>query len=197
MQVKVTSLCFAGGYESIYEHAWLDAMEDEILYYANEYDLEIKENEFVESDYQGYLVACAVQWLDICTDGKATFYNVRIISPKEYNFENDRVEFDMPLSELSLIRELVKKDDVLLKRFNKICDKRFKEHSGYVPFYKAPNLNSTCRLWNEWQLGALFDTYFYDAFEEYSDDCQDYDDAKEILSNESFWRIDNKELEEL
>lgn len=109
MRVNVVSLMFAGGYESIYEHAWLDAMEDEILYYANEYDLEIKENEFVESDYQGYLVACAVQWLDICTDGKATFYNVRIISPKEYNFETDRVEFDMPLSELNLIRELVKK----------------------------------------------------------------------------------------
>lgn len=197
MRIKVMSEMFAGGYNSVYEQAWIDGMEDEILYYADEYDLEIKENEFVERDYQGYLKACAVQWLDICTDRKVTFNNVRVISPKEYNFETDKVEFDMPLTELNLIREIVKKDTKLLERFKQICKERFKEHSGFVPFYKAPNLDRTCRSWNEWQLGALFDTYFYDTFKEYSDDCQDYDDAKEILSNESFWRIDNKELERL
>lgn len=197
MLVKVTSLCFAGGYNSVYEVAWEDNLREFIEYYDDEYDIKISEDEITNKKYQEYLTDCAYQWLEVCTDEKITFENVKIIRPKEYNFETDKAEFDMALSELNLMRELVKKDKALLLRFNQICIERFKARDGFVPFYKAPNLDRTCRSWNEWQLGALFDTYFYDTFKEYSDDCQDYDDAKEILSNESFWRIDNKELERL
>lgn len=197
MQVKVTSLCFAGGYNSVYEQAWDDSLEDFIDYYNNEYDIEISEDDIKEKDYQRYLEDCAIQWLDICTDEKITFDNVKVIRPKEYNFETDKVEFDMPLTELNLIREAVKKNQALLERFKEICDERFKEHSGYVPFYKAPNLDYTCYLWNKYQLGALFDTYFYDAFEEYNDDCQDYDDAKNILSDNDYWTCTNKEYNNL
>lgn len=99
----------------------------------------------------------------------------------------------MPLTELNLIREVVKKDTTLLKRFKQICNERFKEHSGYVPFYKAPSLDRTCCSWNEYQLGALFDAYFYDAFEEYNDDCQGYDDAMDVLNNNDYWDCTNKE----
>lgn len=99
----------------------------------------------------------------------------------------------MPLSELDLMREIVKRDTKLLERFNQICNERFTEHSGYIPFYKAPNLDRTCCSWNEYQLGALFDTYFYDAFEEYSGDCQDYDDAMDVLNNNDYWDCNNKD----
>lgn len=193
MRVNVVSLCFAGGYNSVYEQAWNDSLESFIDYYNDEYDLKISEEDIKEEDYQGYLEDCAIQWLDICTDEKITFDNVKVIRPKEYNFETDKVEFDMPLTELNLIREAVKKNQALLERFEEICDERFKEHSGYVPFYKAPNLDYTCYLWNKYQLGALFDTFFYDAFEEYQDDCQDYDDAKNILSDNDYWTCTNKE----
>lgn len=193
MRVKVVSLMFAGGYNSVYEQAWNDSLEEFIYHYYNEYDIEISEDEIKKKDYQGYLEACAIQWLDVCTDEKITFENVKILRPVEYNFETDKVEFDMPLSGLNLIRELVKKDKALLLRFKQICIERFTEHIGYVPFYKAPNLDSNCYLWNKFQLGALFDAYFYDAFEEYREDCQDYDDAKNILDNESFWECTNKE----
>lgn len=192
MRVNVVSLCFAGGYNSVYEQAWNDNLEDFIDYYNDEYDIKISEDDIKEEDYQRYLEDCAIQWLDICTDEKITFDNVKVIRPKEYNFETDKVEFDMPLTELNLMRETVKKNQALLERFEEICDERFKKHSGYVPFYKAPNLDYTCYLWNKYQLGALFDTYFYDAFEEYSDDCQDYDDAKNILSDNDYWTCTNK-----
>lgn len=197
MQVKVTSLMFAGGYNSVYEQAWNDSLEDFIDYYNDEYDIEISEDDIKEKDYQRYLEDCAIQWLDICTDEKITFDEVKVIRPKEYNFETDKVEFDMPLTELNLIRDAVKKNQALLERFKEICDERFKKNSGYVPFYKAPNLDYTCYLWNKYQLGALFDTYFYDAFEEYNDDCQDYDDAKNILSNNDYWTCTNKEYNNL
>ena len=122
---------------------------------------------------------------------------MEVISPKEYNFETDKVEFDMPLTELNLMRVQVKLDNNLLERFNKICDERFKERDGYIPFYKAPNLDSTCSLWNKWQLGALFDAYFYNAFEQYQEDCQGYDDAMDILNNNDYWDCTNKEWENL
>ena len=40
---------------------------------------------------------------------------------------------------------------------------------------------------------AWLDAYFYDAFEEYSDDCQDYDDAMDVLNNNDYWDCNNKE----
>ena len=193
MRVKVVSLCFEGGYNSVYEQAWNDNLEEFINYYNDEYDIKISDDEIVNRKYQEYLTDCAHCWLDKCTDDKISYGNVEVISPKEYNFETDKVEFDMPLTELNLIRELVKKDKALLLRFNQICIERFTEHSGYVPFYKAPNLDSNCYLWNKFQLGALFDAYFYDAFEEYQKDCQGYDDAMDILNNNDYWDCNNKD----
>lgn len=197
MKVKVISLCFAGGYNSVYEQAWNDNLESFIDYYNDEYDLKISEDDIKEKDYQRYLEDCAIQWLDICTDEKITFDEVKVISPKEYNFETDKVEFDMPLTELNLMRVQVKLDSNLLERFNKFCDERFKAHSGYIPFYNAPSLDKNCYLWNKWQLGALFDAYFYDAFEEYQEDCQGYDDAMDVLNNNDYWICTNKEWENL
>lgn len=193
MRVKVISEMFAGGYNSVYEVAWKDGLEDFINSYNDEYDIKISEDEIINQEYEKYLKDCAYRWLDVCTDDKVSYGNVEIISPKEYNFETDKVEFDMPLTELNLIRELVKKDKALLLRFKQICIERFTEHSGYVPFYKAPNLDRNCYGWNEHQLGALFDAYFYGAFEEYREDCQDYDDAKNVLNNNDYWDCNNKE----
>lgn len=193
MRIKVVSEMFAGGYNSVYEVAWEDNLREFIEYYDDEYDIKISEDEITNNKYQEYLTDCAYQWLDVCTNEKITFENVKVIRPKEYNFETDKVEFDMPLTELNLIRELVKKDKALLLRFNQICIERFKARDGFVPFYKAPDLNETCYLWNKWQLGALFDTYFYDAFRDYQEDCQDYDDARDILNNNDYWNCINKE----
>ena len=193
MRVKVVSLCFEGGYNSIYEQAWNDSLECFIDYYNNEYGIEILDNEFVNTKYQEYLTDCAHCWLDKCTDDKISYGNVEVISPKEYNFETDKVEFDMSLTELNLMRVQVKLDSNLLERFNKICDERFKVRDGFIPLYDAPNLDRTCCSWNEYQLGALFDAYFYDAFEEYQEDCQGYDDAMDILNNNDYWDCTNKE----
>ena len=197
MRLNVISLCFAGGYNSVYEQAWNDSLERFIDYCYDDFNIEISEDEIINEKYQKYLTDCAHFWLDKCTDDKVSYGNLKIISPKEYNFETDKVEFDMPLSELNLIRELVKKDKALLLRFKQICIERFTEHSGYVPFYKAPNLDSNCYMWNKWQLGALFDAYFYDAFEEYQEDCQGYDDAIDILNNNDYWTCTNKEYLDL
>lgn len=70
MLVKVISLCFAGGYNSVYEQAWNDNLESFIDYYNDEYDLKISEDDIKERDYQRYLEDCAVRWLDVCTDEK-------------------------------------------------------------------------------------------------------------------------------
>lgn len=193
MRVKVVSLMFAGGYESVYSQAWNDSFENFIDYYNNEYDIEISEDEIINREYQEYLTDCAYRWLDVCTDDKVSYGNVEVISPREYNFETDKVQFELPLTELNLMRVHVKLDSNLLERFNKICDERFKAHSGYVPFYKAPNLDSNCYLWNKFQLGALFDAYFYEKFEEYQEDCQDYDDAMDVLNNNDYWDCNNKD----
>lgn len=197
MRVNVISLCFEGGYNSVYEQAWNDSLERFIEYCYDDFDIEISEDEIVNRKYQEYLTDCAHCWLDKCTDDKISYGNVKVISPKEYNFETDKVEFDMPLTELNLIREIVKRDTTLLKRFNQICIERFTARDGFVPLYRAPDLNITCYLWNKWQLGALFDAYFYDAFEEYQEDCQGYDDAMDILNNNDYWDCTNKEYLDL
>lgn len=45
--MRVISEMFAGGYNSVYEQAWLDGLEDFIDYCYNEYDIEISENEII------------------------------------------------------------------------------------------------------------------------------------------------------
>lgn len=45
MLVKVTSLCFAGGYNSVYEVAWEDNLKEFIEYYDEEYDIKISEDD--------------------------------------------------------------------------------------------------------------------------------------------------------
>lgn len=193
MRIKVVSEMFEGGYNSAYEQAWEDSLERFIDYCYDDYGIEISENEIVNTKYQEYLTDCAHCWLDKCTDDKVSYSNVEVISPKEYNFETDKVEFDMPLTELNLMREIVKKDKALLLRFNQICIERFKARDGFIPLYDAPNLDRTCCSWNEYQLGALFDAYFYDAFEEYQEDYQGYDDGLDILNNNDYWDCNNKE----
>ena len=197
MRVKVMSEMFEGGYNSEYEQAWNDSLERFIDYCYDDYDIEISDNEIVNRKYQEYLTDCAHCWLDKCTDDKISYGNVEVISPKEYNFETDKVEFDMPLTELNLMRVQVKLDSNLLERFNKICDERFKARDGFIPLYRAPSLDRNCYSWNKWQLGALFDAYFYDAFEEYQEDCQGYDDAIDILNNNDYWECTNKEYLDL
>ena len=197
MRIKVMSEMFAGGYNSVYEQAWNDSLERFIDYCYDGYNIEISDNEIVNQKYQDYLTDCAHCWLDKCTDDKISYGNVEVISPKEYNFETDKVEFDMPLTELNLMRELVKKDKALLLRFKQICIERFTARDGFIPFYNAPSLDSNCYIWNKWQLGALFDAYFYDAFEEYQEDCQGYDDAIDILNNNDYWECTNKEYLDL
>ena len=197
MRINVLSKMFEGGYKSVYEQAWNDSLECFIDYCYDDYGIEISDNEIVNEKYQEYLTDCALCWLDKCTDDKVSYGNVKIISPKEYSLETDRVEFDMPLTELNLIREIVNKDTKLLERFNKICDERFNARDGYIPLYRAPSLDENCYLWNEWQLGVLFDAYFYDAFEEYQEDCQGYDDAIDILNNNDYWTCTNKEYLDL
>ena len=193
MRLKVMSEMFAGAHDSVYEQAWQDGIEQFIAYYYDMYDIEIAEDELADKKYKEYLKDCAMEWLDTCTDDKVSITNVEIVSPQEYKLETDKIQFDMPLTELNLIRTQVKLDERLLERFNKICDERFNTQGGFVPFYKAPNLDCNCCEWNKHQLGALFEAYFYDALVEYQEDCQDYDDARNILNMNDFWKCINKE----
>jgi hypothetical protein len=50
MKVKVTSLCFAGGYNSVYEVAWEDNLKEFIEYY-DRFDIKISEDDIKEKDY--------------------------------------------------------------------------------------------------------------------------------------------------
>ena len=52
MLVKVTSLCFAGGYNSVYEVAWEDNLREFIEYYDDEYEIKISEDEITNRKYQ-------------------------------------------------------------------------------------------------------------------------------------------------
>lgn len=45
MRVKIISGMFAGGYNSVYEQAWQDSLENFIYHYFDEYDIEISESE--------------------------------------------------------------------------------------------------------------------------------------------------------
>ena len=55
MRVKVLSLCFEGGYNSVYEQAWNDSLERFIDYCYDDYGIEISDNEIVNELFDIFL----------------------------------------------------------------------------------------------------------------------------------------------
>lgn len=122
---------FAGFYESIHDDAVERALEDIDEWtgesHAQNFSYSIKNmRQYVKS----YLTRFESRLP--CED---KFTNFHVISPKEYNFETDKVFAELHVSTLRTIFSEIKSQDE--KGFRQRVAGELESRSGFVPFYSA------------------------------------------------------------
>ena len=138
-----TNIPFAGFYYTRYDAGLDAALNSQVEWFESEYDLDKEQASeyayilFRYTDWrqaQGVIARyyvnafnnCFKEWTDV--DLKADFK--QMISPREYNFETDRI-FVM-VDEAAILALYDKVDEATLRR---IIEERFTSRSGFISFY--------------------------------------------------------------
>lgn len=138
-----TNIPFAGFYYSLYDVKLDAAMSSQVDNFASEYDLDKEQaseyseilfrytdwrqaQEVIAKHYVNAFNNCFKEWTKV--DLKADFKNM--ISPREYNFETDRI-FVM-IDEAAILALYDKVGEATLRL---MIRKRFTSRSGFISFY--------------------------------------------------------------
>ena len=138
-----TNIPFAGFYCSRYDVELDAAMSSQVDHFESEYDLDEEQvseyadilfrytdwrqaQEFIAKHYVNAFNNCFKEWTDV--DLKADFN--KMISPREYTFETDRI-FVM-VDEAAILALYDKVDEATLRR---IIEERFTSRDGFISFY--------------------------------------------------------------
>lgn len=97
----------------------------------------------------------------------------KIISPKEYNFETDRIVCDIAVTEVYLLREMTSEHP-----FRTLARERFTSRPGFISFY-SPNVDDwgPIESWDQNQVGTLLEAHINEQ--------RDGDDLVEVELMES------------
>ena len=185
-----TNIPFAGFYCSRYDDELDAAMSSQVDHFASEYNLDYEQSgkyseilfrytdwrqtqEVIARYYVNAFNNCFKEWTDV--DLKADFN--KMISPREYNFETDRI-FVM-VDEAAILALYDKVDEATLRR---IIEERFTSCSGFVSFYSNSldlwpsnvlewDVNQVCTLLmcflpEDWESEVFYATFYSgEAFE--------------------------------
>ncbi len=138
-----TNIPFAGFYCSRYDAELDAALNSQVYHFESEYDLDDEQaseyryilfrhtdwrqaHEAIAKHYVHAFNKCFKEWTEV--DLKADFK--QMISPREHNFETDRI-FVMA-DEAAILALYDKVDEATLRR---IIEERFTSRSGFVSFY--------------------------------------------------------------
>lgn len=157
-----TNIPFAGFYYSNYDDELGATLDSQVEWFESEYDLDKEQAleyseilfrytdwrhawEVIAKHYVTAFSKCFKEWTEV--DLKADFN--KMISPREYNFETDRI-FGM-VDEAAILALYDKVDEATLRR---IIEERFTSRSGFISFY--PN---SLDLWPsnalEWDVNQI------------------------------------------
>jgi hypothetical protein len=185
----ISTIPFQGFYNSLYSHAIDSEMENSIDYYYKEYELTEAQRDTLAN---GYLEKNTSEfYYNVSKDYAESFiYEIEretglslnsrfesMESPKEYNFQTDRLFIELPeASSVAFVNYILEnhKDE-----FRNLIAQRFTSRSGFWS-----NYDNTLEAWgdpSEWdynQLGTCFEIFEYLEHEIY-----DGHDIYESISN--------------
>ncbi len=103
-----------------------------------------------------------------------------MVSPREYNFETDRIFMLIPDRELRRMRR-----ETPVELLDKVAKERHTSRSGFISFYdNDPRKWPKFADWDANQLGTLFRAYLLykegPDFDEYMEICEDYNSNGDI-----------------
>lgn len=155
----IAQLPFSGFYETFHAQAF----DDEISYLEEQYESNDTNNELIQDLYMsaftkegalGYAQAYVEAFIDEFDALQGAKFE-SMSSPREYNFETDRIFIEM--NGETFARVLRHTDQQI---FERVCHERFTSRSGFSSFYSNE--------WQEWgkastwdhnQIGALIQAY--------------------------------------
>lgn len=143
MDTLETNIPFAGFYNTWYDVELDAALNSQVEHFESEYDLDEEQvseyadilfrytdwrqaQEVIARYYVNAFNNCFKEWTEI--DLKADFN--KMISPREYNFETDRIF--VTVDEAAILVLYDKVDEATLRR---IIEERFTSRSGFISFY--------------------------------------------------------------
>jgi hypothetical protein len=185
----IATIPFQGFYDSLYSHAIDSEMENSIDYYYKEYELTEAQRDTLAN---GYLEKNTSEfYYNVSKDYAESFIyeieretglslNARfesMESPKEYNFQTDRLFIELPeASAVAFVNYILANHK---EELEKLIAQRFTSRSGFISHY-----DNTLEAWgdpSEWdynQLGTCFE-----IFEYLEDEIYDSYNIYESISN--------------
>ncbi len=161
-----TTIPFKGFYESIHDGCLTDAFKG---YFRDDQGDLSDEISFDLVDWRLAYNGYAKSFTDKVSETfgvKLTF--AELSSPKEYNFETDRIFCDIELKEVQRLFNMVKRDDLAA-----LVKERFTDRSGFISFYSS-DLDKWSEHLQDWdinQVGTLVQCYLT-SHEDFSEDWE-------------------------
>lgn len=178
---------FSGFYESV----WTGAIENEIECLLQEYDREIDHYDDA-TNYKKLFSALAQEYMSQLMEESLeetgcypllTMDFVGVKSPREYNFETDLLEVEMPKSQIPQLLAMVD-----WKTLKEMVARELAPRSGFIPFVSNSieawfTVSPECWRPSQWELviRALFETYGFD-WEEFETKAADSYQVRELIS---------------
>jgi hypothetical protein len=185
----IATIPFQGFYNSLYSYAIESEIENSIDYYYKEYELTEAQRDTLAN---GYLEKNASEfYYNVSKDyAEAFIYEIErdtglslnarfesIESPKEYNFQTDRLFIELPeTSAVAFIDYILANHK---EELEKLIAQRFTSHSGFISHY-----DNTLEAWgdpSEWDLNQLGTCF--EIFEHLEHEIYDGHDIYESISN--------------
>ena len=161
--IKETTIPFSGFYESIHT----DRIDREFEYFFdNNGDGEIDIPEEKQSDFWteydpvgwGILKEYSKAYVEfVANEFDLSLVFDELTSPREYNFQTDRIFAKLPMSEVNQMME--KTDKKILEQ---LIEEKFTRRSGFIPFYSNDLetwLKKPLADWDHNEIGTLLEAY--------------------------------------
>lgn len=178
-------------FSGFYESAWTGAIDNEIENHLQEYDQEVDHYDdatnykalkrALAQEYMSQLMEEAFSEMDCYPFLTMAFVGVR--SPREYNFDTDRLEVEMPKSQIPQLLAMVD-----WKTLKEMIARELAPRSGFNPFISNEiedwfTINPEDWRPSQWELvlRALFETHGFD-WEEAEERISESYQARELIS---------------
>ena len=169
-KLKVIEIPFMGFYDSIWSYIWEDEFDQE-----DEFESEFNSDMVDWKLYYTKLAIEIVDWIRHKSELLLSFE--KLTSPREYNFESDRIFAYISETQLELIYREIDK-----AKLASIFKDALTERSGFIPYYSVDSWQAPVLEWDYALTALLMGLYLSELLgEDWAREC--WEDSSEAARN--------------
>lgn len=171
-KLKIVEIPFMGFYDSIWDYVWESEFDNDCA----EEDAERLDSDSVNWPvYYTKLAAQIVDWIRHKSGLMLSFE--KLTSPREYNFESDRIFAYISETQLEMIYKNIDEDKLAA-----VFKDNLTPHSGFIPYYDVESWQEPVLTWEYSQTALLMGLYLSELLgEDWERDA--YEDLSETARN--------------